>query len=456
VVVDELDTLPDSVFYGLERIGEGMKETFIGGQAFDIGRGHERTDELVVMAERGKSEQYLWLVDEAEDRFSAATEKARDAKGFKTAEEAVIKHLEVLERVRENVPDVAKIAISMAILRSSRGVEVIADLKAGVLPVGEAKGRLEAIKDLVEDLREAAEDNLGMGYPIREIVRNIERKCFDDLLAELEEVEPEDFDDYAEVLPLIQNRIDSIPSAVENAEDVGLEIAKEAILKHLEVLQRVYENVSEVAKAAISLAMGRSAKCIEVISGVEAGRLAPDTVRRELMDRREKAMELWKEVKENIERGVSEVEVTLTITVEVSIEIAETIEEIAEELDENVLPDLLTIQLDTIADAAKEQPDMQRARQGLEQAKQASLQVQTILQGVLDRVPEEARAAIERASEKCQIHIDVLSNLLSGILAGEITEVSELLQRYENKYTEARENFIEVYGEEAWRPWGIR
>ena len=426
VVVDQIDTLPDSPFYGLERIGESMKEAFVGGQGFDIERGHERTDELAAMAERGRAEEFLWLVGEAEDRFAAAIEKAGDsAEGLEVASEAVLKHLEVLERVLENVPEQAKAAVSAAIVRSSKGIEVIGDVKAGVLPVANVPEQLESIKGVAEDIEEELKTNL---ENLKAAMRDVERELVSDFLSKLESVGAEEFDEYEDLVEVVQDRIESIIEKVEGSDDVeGLAIAEEVVQKHLDVLLKVYENVPEQAKAAISIALERSAKCVGVLAKVRAGEVPVDQAIEDLEKFSERAEELLEEAKENIERGASQAETYLGVLSEVIPEITEELQDIADEAD-NRLGITIAQLMRELKEVASQIRDSQSA---VELAKSVSLTAKSVLEGLLDKVSEEAVEAIEDAIDWCQTNISMMNQYLQQ-LGKEAKEVWEEFTGGEN------------------------
>jgi hypothetical protein len=441
VVVDQIDTLPDSPLYGLERIGESVAEVFVGGMGFDIERGNERTDELVAMAERGRAEEYLWLVDEAEDRFAAAIEKAGgSAEGLETASEAVLKHLEVLENVLEKVPDVAKAAISAAIVRSSKGIEVISDVKAGVLPVGEVREQLRGIEREAETIEEEIRANLDN---LNAALRNVERRLVDDFLSKLERAKPEDFDDYEDLVSVVQDRIESIIEKVESAADTeGLAIAEEMVQKHLDVLLKVYENVPEQAKAAISIALERSAKCVGVLAKVRSGELPVGQVAERLEEFRREAKALLEEARENLKRGASHAETYLTVLSEVVPDISEELQDIATQVSDNRLANAIAQTMRELQEVASQLRDSESA---VELAKTVSLTAKGVLEGLLDKVPEEAVSAIEEAIQWCQTNItmmnqylrqmgQVIEELLGGETAGtgENAGTAEYQTGYEN------------------------
>jgi len=269
VAVDEIDTLPDSPFYGLERLGEDIKEAFVGGQGFDVDRAEERASEFVAMADRGKAQEYLGLVDEAGDRLDSAIRRAGDAEGLEVARDAVNKHIAVLENVLEKVPDAAKPAISLVISRSARGAEVIADVKAGELPMGDAvRSRLSEIKSYVEAVRSEAEDNLSAGMSAAEIVQNIEIDAAEGLIEKFVSMAENKGEDYLELVELAQNRLDAaIRAATDN---YGLNKALEASQKHLDALENVLDKAPEVAQSSIQQAINWSQQHVSVLENVQS------------------------------------------------------------------------------------------------------------------------------------------------------------------------------------------
>lgn len=189
LAADHFDAQPDSTFYALERAGEGLKEPILGGQKWEINRGQERTAEFSLMVQKGKSEDFTPLVEEAETHFANAIETAKDNTDLKKISEVIQKHLNVLENLENNVPEVARPKIALAQEQSSRYIKVLDNLKnkgisiGGKLTesgkktldnkIGEIKKSIQQEKERLENLIEKAPDK---GKTIDEIVNEIENR----------------------------------------------------------------------------------------------------------------------------------------------------------------------------------------------------------------------------------------------------------------------------------------
>ncbi|KXB02393.1 hypothetical protein AKJ44_00660 [candidate division MSBL1 archaeon SCGC-AAA261F17] len=323
VAVDEMDVQPDSPLYGLERAGEAIKEaTFAGGQGWEIARGHERTSEFVNMANKRKAEGYTGLLNEAEDRFKKAIESAGDVKSIQKAKEAINKHISTLENVREKVPDVAKPAISLAISQSARGKSVVADVAAGKSP-GEELGetvrervrtQLREIKQETKTLRKEVKENLEKApAKANEIVQNIEINTAKKIANQAKEMVKKNKGQCAQcasgVIEEAQCHLETAAMFAEN--ETGLEKAISASQKHLSTLQSVYENVPDVAKPAISLAMQRSSQYIKVLENVKENQLSPgeqisNQIRERIRNRVHEIKENVKKIQEQVRNRIRE------------------------------------------------------------------------------------------------------------------------------------------------------
>ncbi len=135
---------PDSPFYFLERIAERIGTFFTFGDIKKAGRhtalAAERLAEAKVMAEKEKPkllektlERYENQLVKALLRTKKAETKGKDTKEItKTITEATQKHITVLERVLEKVPEQAKPAIERAITVSTKeGLEKAAESGQG-------------------------------------------------------------------------------------------------------------------------------------------------------------------------------------------------------------------------------------------------------------------------------------------------------------------------------------
>jgi hypothetical protein len=436
VIVDEMDTLPDSPFYGLERLGEGMKEAVVGGQGFDLDRLEERTSEFAAMAEKGKSQKYLELIDEAEDRACSAIDRAADRSGVEVASEAVLKHIEVLEGLLEKVPDQAKVAISTAICRSSKGIEVLADLRAGEIPFGRARPTLEDIKSWAERLRTTAEENLGKGMSVEDVIRNLDLEVADDLIDKISAVAAEHLDKYTEVENVARERLDSALEHTDNLEE--LPVVEGAVLKHLAVLESVYENVPEQAKIAICLAISKCTDQVVVVAEVKAGKLQlGEELKNRLKAADDELGEVDARAKENLRRGIPVNEVVVNVEIEVIAELREKLENLAQDLSDNGLAAMLLNRINAVT-------RMVDSEEALQRAIDASQNAVSTLENVLTRAPEVAKEYIELAKAAVQKHVEILENALSRYRSGLVTDIREAIGVFEETLKEYRAEFGET------------
>ncbi|MEM3401660.1 MAG: DUF5667 domain-containing protein [Candidatus Hadarchaeales archaeon] len=404
VIVDTIDVDPESPFYGLERIGEGMKEAVLGGQGFDIALAEERVKEFKVMNERGKSTAYLGLVDEAEDRMASAVKRAGDERGLVKAAEAVKVHLAVLENVREKVPEEAKVALGLAISRSSRSALILAELKAGKLAKEKVGELIDAVKENVEKMKEEVKI-----LPVATAAQTIEKKTVEDLLDGLKDVtDPQPYIDVIEMtgkkLMKVVERVEEIAEKNENVQR-GLEMAKEAISKHLLVLENVYARVPEAARPAIALAITHSTKAIEVISAVEAG-VIPATALEERIDVAEEEIEkLREEVEENLKTQRS-VEVAYNVNLMVVERLSEKIEELPEKAKLLVQP--IVVKIPNIARDVRSPEALQRAIAVSEKSLK-----------IIENIPENLRVEFENVISWLQSYTSALNTI-----AGEVSTIT--------------------------------
>lgn len=457
IVVDQVDVNPDSPFYGLERIGESMKETVVGGQGFDVDRVKERTCEYIAMVDLGRAEDFLSLIDEAEDRACAAIDKAGDKMGLEVASEAVLTHLAVLENIieklerLEKVPERAIVAISAAIARSSKGVEVIADLRAGAIQFGGARPVLDEIKMWVERLRDAAEENIRKAIPVKTIIQNLELRRAEALVEKLEKLKAVEVPDYEDVVEIAGDRLDS---ALKRADESGLALAELVVPKHLAVLERLRENVPEKAKIAVSLAICRGVKQAEVIAKVKSGALTLEDLRSEVEVKESEIEALEKQVSEAIQAGIRVAEVVAEIEARIIEGLAETLEELGEKIGENMMIYILEIRVNALT-RTLQSSEIRDAEEALKKAIDVSTHAQRVLENLQAIVPPAAAERITIAENIVAMHVEVLRNALESVRAGE-----SLLEAL-GSYSEMLENYLPPYAkiyEEAtklrWYPVG--
>ncbi len=155
VAVDSFaDQHPDSALYGLEKAGEQIKEaTYAGGQEWQLARAKERTQEFENMVSENKGDKYKELPEEASERLQKAAEKAKTNRELRRAENAMRKHISVLENVKEKVPEQAKPAISLAISRSAQGQATVASVATGDNNKGLKQETREKIGNRMENIK---------------------------------------------------------------------------------------------------------------------------------------------------------------------------------------------------------------------------------------------------------------------------------------------------------------
>ncbi|HEB13648.1 MAG TPA: hypothetical protein ENI13_01565, partial [candidate division CPR3 bacterium] len=160
--------LPDSPFYFLEIIAEGIGTFFTFGDLKKAERfaalAEERLSEANAMAEKGKVKLVEKTLERYEDQLEKALFRAEkaDTEGKDTKElakvitEATYKHLIVLNKVLEKVPEEAKPAIERAMTVSVKGHEKAVE-------VLKAKGALSEVSkgdSLPEEIPEALRERI--------------------------------------------------------------------------------------------------------------------------------------------------------------------------------------------------------------------------------------------------------------------------------------------------------
>ncbi|KXB09510.1 hypothetical protein AKJ46_00265 [candidate division MSBL1 archaeon SCGC-AAA833K04] len=449
VAVDQMDVQPDSPFYGLERVGEAIKEaTFAGGQGWEIARGRERTREFVNMADKGKASDYTDLLNDAEDRFKKAIESAGDVKGLQRAEEAINKHISRLESVREKVPDVAKPAISLAISQSARGKSVVADVAAGKLPSKsltstareEIKNQLMVVKQNIESLRNRVRENLEKATTkaeIAKIVQNIEFGTASVLASKVSEMADEGKGEY--VQPLVEEAQDRIDAATKAAVDnTGLERAITASQKHLALLENVLGKVPDVAKPAISLAISRSARGIEVITDVKAGELPMGKgVRDRLENIKAHVERMRREAEDNLDAGMPAVKIAQNININTAKDL---MKKFVAMVDRGKAEDYLEL-VDEAGDRLDSAAETAVDNKGLQRALKAVGKHIWVLENVKEKVPEVAKSAIEKALVRSRWQERVLENV-----ARKVDEEGAPPELIEEKLENIPENFGRIRG----------
>jgi len=237
---------PDSPFYFLEIISEGIGDFFTFGDLKKAERyaklATERVAEAQAVVEKGKPEAAEKALKRYEDQLTRSlvrAEKAR-AKGIKIEEitdkvaEATGKHLLVLEEVLEKVPERAKGAITKAKEVSIAGQMTALMYLARENPERATEINLKAAEARLNRAKAKAEEG------------------------EIEETEEaiEEFESqykFGEEISEIAKGLGKDTTTVE-------QLVGKATSIHLEILADVYEKVPEQAKPAIERAMEVSVK----------------------------------------------------------------------------------------------------------------------------------------------------------------------------------------------------
>lgn len=237
---------PDSPFYFLERIAEGIGTFFTFGDLKKAERyaklATERIAEAKAVVDKGKPEAAEKALKRYEDQLGKALARAEKAriKGKSIAKvteivaEATGKHLLVLEELLDKVPEQAKLAIN----------------KARQISINGQKNALRALS--TENPEKATEINL---KAIDARLNKAKVKAEQGKIEEVKEAIKEFKEQYkfGEEISQIVQRAGKDTTGVE-------QLIGEATSDHLEALAEVYEKVPEEAKSAIENAMEVSAK----------------------------------------------------------------------------------------------------------------------------------------------------------------------------------------------------
>src|SRR3989344_1870863 len=186
--------LPDSPIYGIKRFWEGMQVTFAGG---DVAKAklkyrfaEKRLAEAAEMLKSGKSQhlenamkQYEGLMQEANDdteKATAAGKKIDEIVGL--AGNKTSKHLAVLNRLLDKVPETARPAIENAIQASANENYkiVIRDAKKGKKIISTLRSKLKD-EGLREDLIVKAKQRLNISDTIKVTIGETESKVAADV-----------------------------------------------------------------------------------------------------------------------------------------------------------------------------------------------------------------------------------------------------------------------------------
>jgi len=121
-----VDQQPDQPLYGLEKAGEAIKGTIINaglyGDKADLNqrRWRERIGEYENIAKENKASKYMGVLKRAQKRLDKTCKCVDEEEEMESVREMAQKHLKVLKRIRENVPEEALFGIQTAIRNAKR------------------------------------------------------------------------------------------------------------------------------------------------------------------------------------------------------------------------------------------------------------------------------------------------------------------------------------------------
>ncbi|MCD6528603.1 hypothetical protein J7K44_03150 [bacterium] len=286
---------PDSPFYFLERIAEGIGTFFTFGDLNKAERyaklASERVAEVQAVVEKGKpeaAEKALKRYEEQLEKALARAEKAR-AKGKNVAKvteivaQATSKHLSVLEEVLEKVPEKAKKGITKALEKSKKGhitsLKALAKenpRKAVEININSSKGRLnkakeEAIKKNKEKVERALKDYEELQTVLEEIrgkgqiLASITAETRIEEIEELDKIEDEVKDISAE----LENKVKEVKSrAIERQKFSLRDIAEENPAKATEINLKAVK--ARLSRAKAKAEEGEVDKTEEVLKEFES------------------------------------------------------------------------------------------------------------------------------------------------------------------------------------------
>lgn len=304
VIVDSIDVNPDSPFYGLERIGERIRESFASGQQMDISLAKERTVELEIMIRQQKAERYSWLADEIAERLERAAERPTENVGLIRAMETVQAHTRRLESLLENedLPERARLAVSLALCRSSAVMGVLSEVQARVEARERIRERIREMREELANIKQEAEENLRRNLPIEPALHRAHMMVATRLLTKMENiivVKPENAENLAE---LVQKRLEE---ALANCTDSQLvEMVLEKFTEYWEKLESIRENLPNLPWVPV---ISRRAVLVIVVTEskvADAPTVLPrETIREEIRKIRQELRQIREEIRDRVREG---------------------------------------------------------------------------------------------------------------------------------------------------------
>ncbi|OGO45636.1 MAG: hypothetical protein A2Z05_01835 [Chloroflexi bacterium RBG_16_60_22] len=282
---------PDSPFYFFDTLGKNIGMAFAFGSEAKAGRAlqyaEERLAEARAMAEKNRTREMERAANDYDGFMAKVNQRLEEAKRQGISDNiserialATRKHLAVLDKVKDRVPEPAKEAIKRAREASENG-----QLNA-LRALGERKPEraidinAEAIEDRLERARVRASEN---------VTPDVEEAL-----------------DYAARLTELEEEMQAI------AEEKGLDITKlrqrlaQATSNRLDVLTGVYEKAPENARKGIANAIENSVKKYER----EVEKLREKNALGDIPDAATLARRIQKELQDKLHLTITDVEVT--------------------------------------------------------------------------------------------------------------------------------------------------
>ncbi|MBM3250828.1 MAG: hypothetical protein FJZ07_01125 [Candidatus Nealsonbacteria bacterium] len=286
--------LPDSPFYFLKRLSEGIGTLFTFGDLAKAERhtqlASKRLAEAKALVEKGREDIGEKVLARYQEQLERALNKAQQAgvRGKSIVEvtevvtETTVKHLSVLEEVLDRVPEQTRGAIERAREVSMTGQKSALRALAWENPERATEINLKAVESKLNRAKAKAEQ--GEIEDMEEAIRGFEN----------------------------QNRfgeeISQIAQAVGKDITVLEQLVGRATSVHLEILSEVYEKVPEQAREAIEKAMEVSIRgherAIEVLKkGLEE---APETLERILEEMPEDVLSPIERIPQEVRQKIQE------------------------------------------------------------------------------------------------------------------------------------------------------
>jgi|GEM_PF-2910893 len=412
VVVDSVDVSPDSPLYGLERVGEGIREAVAGGQSMDVALAQERAMELESMVAKGKAARYHWLADEVAERLEKAGEGVRDDRGLVRAMEAVQTHVQRLENLldKENLPERARLAVSLAVCRSSMVMGTLAEVQAKVEAREMIRERIREMREEFRELKKEAEENLREGLPVELPIQQANLRVAEMLMPKVERViirNPENAEDLAEIL---QQRLEeALANCVDNQR---LENMIEKITEYWERLENIRENLPENIPWLPVICR----RIVAVIVVVDTMPVRPmpvvppawrENIRERLREIRENIRQLREEIRERLRRGENAEEVSENVEMSTIDLMLDNLEARAENAEGSRLAFIVSEKIHKMASRMAELEGLERLERRLER-----------LEELRERAPPGTPLALLTGwAENCR---QTIAEIKEGLQSGEL------------------------------------